>query len=287
MAGEDDGWREALEARFGGGLPDVSEADERDLKAAAPTLTAMAARRSHRRYSDRPVSLELMQTLAAVALSAASKSDMQQRDIVIVDDPDQLAALKACVAEQAWTAGIPRLLVFCGNNRRQRRLHQLTGHPFVNDHLDAFFNAAVDAGIAMQAFMTAAEAVGLGCCPISAIRNHPDDVSAILALPDHVFPVAGLAVGWPAGPGRLSYRLPLAATVHVDRHDEAGLDRQIADYDARRVADQPFGSQRDPERFGALPAERYTWSEDKTRQYAAPERTGFGAFVVKKGFRLD
>ncbi len=37
--------------------------------------------------------------------------------------------------------------------------------------LDAFFNATVDAGIALSAFSIAAEAVGLGCCPISAVRN--------------------------------------------------------------------------------------------------------------------
>jgi nitroreductase/FMN reductase [NAD(P)H] len=38
-------------------------------------------------------------------------------------------------------------------------------------------------------------------------------------------------------------------------------------------------------RFGAAPA--YGWSEDKARQYARPERAGFGAFVRAKGFKLD
>ena len=56
-------------------------------------------------------------------------------------------------------------------------------------------NAAVDAGIAMQTFILAAESYGLGCCPLSELRNHVDLLSDELALPRHVFPVAGLAVG--------------------------------------------------------------------------------------------
>lgn len=63
------------------------------------------------------------------------------------------------------------IVVFCGNNRRQRLLHAWHGVPFANDHLDAFFNATADADTALGAFVTAAEALGLGCCPISAVRN--------------------------------------------------------------------------------------------------------------------
>ena len=43
------------------------------------------------------------------------------------------------------------LLIFCGNNRRQRLWHGWRDKPFANDHLDAFFNASVDAGIALTA----------------------------------------------------------------------------------------------------------------------------------------
>ncbi|MEL6297958.1 MAG: nitroreductase family protein [Pseudomonadota bacterium] len=276
--------RAALALRFGDA--DVPSAQDRDLAAGAGTLAAIASRRSHRSFEDRPVPLALIETLAAIALSAPSKSDLQQRDIVVIDDAELKARLLALVSDQAWTAAIPRLLIFCGNNHRQRRIHDLRGHPFANDHVDAVFNAAVDAGIALQAFITAAEATGLGCCPISTIRNHAQEVSDLLALPDHVFPVAGLAVGWPAGAGDISQRLPLAATVHLDRFDNAGTGDAIAAYDKRRADAQPYASQRGTERFGQAEARDYTWSEDKARQYAEPERADFGAFLVKKGFRL-
>jgi nitroreductase/FMN reductase [NAD(P)H] len=186
---------------------------------------------------------------------------------------------------QKWTADIPSLLIFCGNNRRQRRIHALRDRPFVNDHLDAFFNAAVDAGIALSAFVIAAEAEGLGVCPISAVRNHSAKLSQLLQLPDHVFPVAGLAVGYPAEAPKISMRLPLSATVHRNAYQEDGLDDAIAAYDRRREQAQPYAAQRGVKKFGV--AESYGWSEDKARQYAQPERADFGAYVKQIGFKLD
>ncbi len=247
-------------------------------------FATLAGRRSFRSFEDKALSMELLNVLCAAALSSPSKSDLQQRDIVIVRDREKKARLAEVVTGQDWVASAPELLVFCGNSRRQRQIHEWRGHPFVNDHLDCFFNAAVDAAIAMQAFISAAESIGLGCCAISGIRNDCDAVSELLELPDHVFPVVGLGVGWPAWEGRIALRMPLDATVHVDRFDETQIRSHIDAYDARRRELQPMRNQRQPDRFGT--AEAYTWSEDKARQYASPERTGFGAFVKAKGFML-
>lgn len=249
-------------------------------------LAAMAGRGSHRRFTDAPVPSALVDLLCAVALSSPTKSDLQQRDIVIVRDPGVRAQIDSLLAGQAWVAGAPVFLVFCGNNRRQRLLHEMRARPFVNDHLDAFFNAAVDAGIALSAFVTAAEAAGLGCCPVSAIRNRSADVARLLALPEHVFPVAGLGLGWPALPTEIAMRLPTRVTVHVDRYDETGVAGEIEVYDRRREAAQPYGAARLAERYGD-DRTGYGWSEDKARQYSVPERADFGAFVRAHGFKLD
>lgn len=250
----------------------------------------LAGRGSCRAFRAEPIGPETIALLCALALCAPTKSDLQQRDIVVVEDAALRGKLDALLCggplAQAWIAAAPHLLVFCGNNRRQRLIHEWRGRPFANDHLDAFFNAAVDAGIALAQFVVAAETAGLGCCPISAIRNHAAAVSALLGLPDHVFPVAGLAVGRPSvPPPAVSLRLPLAATVHTDRYREGGLRDAVEAYDARRAAAQPYASQRYAADFGI--AQRYGWSEDKARQYAKPERETFGAFVRAKGFRLD
>ncbi|TAJ88773.1 MAG: NADPH-dependent oxidoreductase [Reyranella sp.] len=245
----------------------------------------MANRRVVRRYSDKPLDPALLDTLCAVALSAPSKSDLQQADIVIVTDKMQREKLQALIPENPWAAAGPALLVFCGNNRRHRLLFDWRGRPFVNDHLDPFFNAAVDAGIVLATFIAAADRVGLGTCPISQIRNQAGRVSEVLGLPQHVFPVAGLGVGWPSFEGVMSPRLGLDVSIHRDRYDETGLKEKVEAYDRRRNETQPYKSQRFVEKFGEAPA--YGWSEDKARQYSVPERADFGAFVRAKGFNLD
>ena len=265
---------EALQARFGD-APEVPEAAE--------PLADMAGRGVCRSYRDDPVDIELVRTLCAVALSSPSKSDLQQRDIVIVTDPDIRARLDAITGFD-WQRQAPVLMVFCADHARQHLCHALAGVPFANDHLDGFFNAAVDAAIALAAFVAAAERIGLGCCPLSVIRNRAAEVSDLLGLPDRVVPVAGLTLGWPARPPRISPRMALGATVHENRfgRDQAAA---IREYDRRRAGVQKFARQRDPGRWGLKPD--YGWSDDKARQYAEPQRTDWGAFVRGKGFRLD
>ncbi|SKA33588.1 FMN reductase [NAD(P)H] [Enhydrobacter aerosaccus] len=268
-----------LKARFGS-APALTEAPK-----GVDVLADMADRRVMRRYLDKPVDPALVETLCAVALSAPSKSDLQQTDIVIVSDKGQREKLEALLPDNPWVKAAPVFLVFCGNNRRHRLLFEWRGRPFVNDHLDAFFNAAVDAGIVLATFVAAADRAGLGTCPISAIRNHAEAVSEILGLPDHVFPVAALGMGWSSFAGVMSPRLGLEVTVHRDRYDESGLRDKIAAYDKRRESVQPYKTQRYVSTFGE--SDSYGWSEDKARQYSVPERAGFGAFVRKKGFTLD
>ena len=268
-----------LKARFGS-APALSEAPR-----GVAVLADMADRRVMRRYLDKPVDPALLETLCAVALSAPSKSDLQQADIVVVSDKGQREKLEALLPDNPWVKAAPVFLVFCGNNRRHRLLFEWRGRPFVNDYLDPFFNAAVDTGIVLATFVAAADRAGLGSCPISAIRNHAAQVSDILGLPQHVFPVAALGVGWPSFEGVMSPRLGLDITIHRDRYDERALKDKIAAYDQRREAVQPYKTQRYVDRFGESAA--YGWSEDKARQYSVPERADFGAFVRRKGFKLD
>lgn len=273
--------RSALGAALAARFSDAADLDIQIADDSAGLLMPLAGRGSVRQFKDTPVSPDLLRLLSALALAAPTKSDLQQRDIVMVTDPALRASINLLIDDQSWIAEAPAMLVFCGNNRRQRQIHEMRGHPFANDHLDAFFNAAVDAGIALAAFVMAAETLGLGCCPVSALRNESEKVSQLLDLPDHIFPVAGLAVGWPTERAPISPRLPLGVTFHENRFSENGIEEAITAYDPLRR----YQTQRFADEYGE--ASNYGWSEDKTRQYSKPERAGFGAFVRGKGFCLD
>jgi nitroreductase len=123
-------------------------------------LLRIAAHWVHRCYSDRPVDPALVRLLCACALSAPSKSDLQQRDIVVVSDSDLRRRIAALLPHMPWVGEAPAFLVFCANGRRLPRIARLRDKPFPNDHLDLLFNAVGDAAIALATAMRAARRSG-------------------------------------------------------------------------------------------------------------------------------
>jgi nitroreductase/FMN reductase [NAD(P)H] len=257
------------------------------LIAVHPELAAIMARRTQRHYTRDPVDPKLIDALLDIAFAAPSKSDFQQTSVIKVEDTAKRRALADLVPAMPWIGAAPVFLVFCADARRLEQVCALRGKPRPNRNLEAFFNAAVDAALVLQTFMLAAGFAGLGCCPISVIRNHLDAVARILALPEAVVPVAGLTVGHPAAAGHISMRLPPAVTRMRDAYRDNDLAAELAAYDRRREARYatPPGRQRDSATFGV--SESYGWSEDKARHAHAGEGAEFGTLVRARGFVLD
>jgi nitroreductase/FMN reductase [NAD(P)H] len=288
MSGAKTGLEADFHARFGLEAPAGFGAEIADAglaPAATAALSRILARRSYRRFSDRPVPEALYSALLACAQSAPAKSDLQQYSILDVRDPAKKAAL-AGLCDTAWMADAPVLLVFCGDLRRAQRVCELRGHAHAQNTLDSFMNAAVDAALAMQSLIAAAEAAGLGCCCISQVRKRLPETAELLGLPDGVFPVAGLAAGWPDEARDVTRRLPASVVVHRDAYDDSGLGAEIDAYDQRRHAVRPLANQIKPEKFGT--ADFYGWSENAARRLAEPsDLGGLRAFLAAHGFDLD
>src|SRR5947209_5124942 len=198
--------RFGLDVELGGEVPDD------------PWMRQALMRRTHRRYSDQPVPEPLVRLLLAAAFSASSKSDFQQASVIWVQDRARRDRLAALIPDMPWIGTAPVFLVFLGDARRLEQLGEMRGHKQPNGALEGFFNAAVDAALALQTGILAAEPLGLGPCPITVLRNHIKAVGEILALPEKVFPVA---VTWPADPDHAAVtriRHPLAAAVPFHRY---------------------------------------------------------------------
>ena len=231
-------------------------------------LTAFALlneRAACRLYREDPVPETLLSLLFTTALAAPTKSDLQQTTIIRVKDRSTRAAIHALLPDAPWAAQAPEFLVFCADGWRFRQLFIRAGAPFINDHFDALFNATVDAAITLASFVGAAELAGLGTCPISQVRDRAGEIDKLLNLPERVIPVAGLVVGYPAGRGRISARLPLSSTVQTDRYDVGAVERDLGGYETRRGSN---------------------WEAAKVKQYGVPLRGDFGDFVTAKCFNL-
>src|SRR5262245_6477511 len=251
-----------------------------------PAIARILGRRTIRRYTVQPIDPELIDVLIAAALSASSKSDFQQASIIKVEDPAKRQAIGSFFPAMPWIGTSPGFLVFCADPRRLEQICERHDHPMPQRDIEAFLNASVDAALALQTFVLAAEASGLGCCPISVIRNRVRAVAKILELPCGVFPISGLCFGYPSEPGHVSMRLPPSTTVHVNAYDDSSAAKDIAAYAKRREGrhSTPREKQRNPAKFGY--AQSYGWSEDKARQAAEPEGQEFNDYLRETWFRF-
>lgn len=252
-------------------------------EAIPPALAAILDRRVTRRYRAEPVPEPLLRTLLAAAQSAPSKSDLQQYAIIVLQDPAKIAAIARWIGGMDWIAEAPVFLLFCGDIRRGRRVCAIHGRAHANDNVDTFINATADASLAMGSMILAAEAAGLGTCPISYVRNHVEKIAPMCGLPEGVFPVAGLTLGWPEGNRNwLSPRLPQQLVVHRETYDDSALEAALPAYDAARPPARP----RYPEIHGPKP-EGCGWSENAARQLSVPERMGLRTWLKLRGLALD
>ena len=249
-------------------------------------LTDFLSRRSIRVYKNDPVPEDLIQVLIACAQSAPTKSNLQQYSILVVKEQSIRNQLAPWCPRTKGLEDVPVLLVFCADIRRNQSVAKFRQKRYANNNMDTFLNATVDASLSMGFFVAAAEATGLGCAPLSSLRDNIDAVSDILNLPKGVFPVAGVMCGWPKVEGYVNQRLPQSVIVHYDRYDDKNLEQNIDDYDQARHAifPVPKEGQSKQDLFGT--ASFYGWSEHVSRQLAIPERANFRAFLLEHGFNL-
>lgn len=259
--------------------------DDADLLLDEP-VARMIGRRVCRHYGKEELTDGQLETLLAAAQSAPAKSDLQQYSIVVTDKAQQ-QAISDMIGSMPWIADASRFLVFCADMHRGQRIAEMRGKEHVNNTLDTFMNGAVDASLAMMSFITAAGFKGLGTCPVSAVRAHTAAICELLGLPDGVFPVAGLTVGYPTDDGRFTLRLPPSVVVHYGVYDDSNLEDELRAYDARRNKAQPMDSEKQMHKDDFGISDDYGWTENTARRLAKRERAEFGGFIRDHGFDLE
>ena len=250
-------------------------------------LKTIISRSSVRKFSDKPIPKELLTILLTAAQSAPSKSNLQQYSILIMQDETIKMKVADLIGNTKWALSAPVFLLFLADIRRNINVTNNKGYDHKNNNVDTFMNAVIDSALSMQSLICAAEASGLGVCPISMIRNIIDEIKNICQLPKGVFPIAGLALGWPDEKAPISIRMPQDIIIHNNYYNEDNLTKKINDYDKRvfKVAPILEKQQRHIDVYGV--AKKGTWSENIARQLSLPERNNFKAWLKDNGINLE
>src|SRR5699024_9298890 len=128
-------------------------------------------------------------------------SFQQSYSIIDVVDDDLREKVTQAARNQRFMNQGGRLFVFCGDLNRNEKMAQELGVDVSQtiEGIDATLVGAIDASLAAQNMVIAAESMGLGVCFIGGIRDNIEEVSVLLDIPEHVFPVYGLVIGHPKG----------------------------------------------------------------------------------------
>lgn len=209
------------------------------------TIARLLAHRSVRAYRPDPLPDGTIETLVAAGQSAASSSNLQLWSVVAVTEPEVRKSLALLAGGQQHIIDAPLILLWIADLARPNAIAERAQAPAEGfTFLESFVVAAVDAALAAQNAVIAAESLGLGTVYIGALRNRPEEVAALVGLPPNAAVAFGLVVGWPdpERPAAVKPRLPQAAVLHHERYVAGVQQAAIESYDkTSRIFQQSQG----------------------------------------------
>lgn len=192
--------------------------------------------RSIRNFKDEPLSDETVKQLVEAGQMASTSSYVQAYSIIGIRDPEIKKSLKE-VSRQQHVIDNGYLFVFVIDYYR----HSLINEEAEENMQDSFESAegllvgTIDVALAAENVALTAEDMGYGIVFLGSLRNNVARVSEILDLPEHVFPLFGMAIGVPSedDQGSPKQRLPFEHVFHENKYnaDKVQQLNQIKNYD--------------------------------------------------------
>lgn len=199
-------------------------------------MQLMQKHSSVRRFKKSVVDTDLLRKIISSGQSASTSSFIQAYSVVRVGKQANREKIAEAAGNQPWIIEAPEFMVICADLLRIQTCCQKVGQGSLQGYTEHFIAATVDAALFAQNMMLAAESAGLGGVFIGGIRNQPDIVSACLELPQQVYPVFGLCLGWPDSKQAVKPRFPVDVVLHQDSYQTTEVTSQIDEYD-RIMAD--------------------------------------------------
>ena len=191
--------------------------------------------RSIRRYTDAPVSSELLENILEAGFRASSSGNMQGASVVVVQEKALREKLYVPLMEQDMVLEAPCFVVFCADFRRMRRWLALRDAPLNFDNIKNFMVGAIDATLVSQNVALAAESAGLGICYLGSTLANCHLLVELLELPKYVVPVVGFTLGYPAEDPPKRDRLPLNGLIHWEKYQDPSDEELLDIYSQREI----------------------------------------------------
>ena len=220
------------------------------------TITLMKSHTSVRRFKEEAIPQEDLNEILSAAQMASSWKNFQSYSVILVRSQEKKDALFELVPQEAIRQSAAFLLFVGDLNRAEKgaRLHTDTFQP---QGVEGLLITAVDAALAGQNTLLAAESLGYGGVIIGLVRYKSVEIAELFNLPDYTYPVFGIALGVPNQKHDVKLRLPLENVVFEEEYQEQTAEA-IEVYD--RVQTEYAGARATT-----------TWSQRLAEQFGQPE----------------
>ncbi len=240
-----------------------------------PTIEQLKSHRSIRKFIDQPVSRELLEELIRAGQGAATSSHVQAYTVIHVKNAENREKIAELAGGQSYVATCGAFLMFCADMKRPTEAAERTGARVVRGMTEQLLVASVDTALMAQNVAVAAESEGLGICYIGGVRNNPQQISDLLGLPDHVYPVFGMCLGYPAHQPDVKPRLPVEAILKEDSYSDDHAQVEAFDATMHAYYQSRKGGNKES-----------NWSNNLTPLFDTKLRPHMRDFLVKRGFEM-
>jgi nitroreductase len=240
-----------------------------------PVMQSMLKHASVRSFQDKAIDATLLEQILSCGQAASSSGFKQAYSVVRVTNPQSRKLIATAAGNQQWVLDAPEFLVFCADMQRIQYACHKMGQGDLEGYTEHFITATVDVALMAQNVLLAAESNGLGGVFIGGIRNNPQAVCDCLELPDLVYPVFGMCLGWPAQQMEHKPRFPLPAILHLDTYQASNISQQVDEYDSQM---QAYYTER------SANIKNSNWSEQIAQATQGKQREHMLPFLQGRGF---
>lgn len=244
-----------------------------------PVTETLKKHVSVRNYNGEPIPHEMLREILNSARRSPTSSNMQAYSFVVVRNPETKKILAESAGNQKHIETCDVFIAICADITRLETACEMHGTELAKN-LENFLVASVDASLAGMSLSTAAESFGLGHVMIGGMRNHPKKNAETLGLPDGVYVVFGMCLGFPDAENLpvQKPRLQEELIIHYEQYDTSDKREKLAEHDAELGAHY--------ESLGHN-LNKAAWTGVMSDKFSVAKRPDMREKLESMGFRFD
>ncbi len=162
-----------------------------------PTLETIFQRRSIRKFKRKQISQKIINRIVEAGQRAPTACGMQTYSFILITDKQVRKKISDSIGEQKCMKQAPLWIVICADMARQLQLFKLLKIRTEFGPLSMFLPAVIDAALAAENMVIAADALGLGSVFIGSVWDNLKEVAKVLKLPRNALPIVLICLGYP------------------------------------------------------------------------------------------